>query len=131
MAAGKNAQASSMEAVGFEPSRAFDGSTSTRWASAEGIDPQWLYVDLGSTRSINKIILNWEAAYATSYQILVSTDGGNPVNLTTVYSTTSGQGGIETIDFQAVNARYVRMLGTARGTPYGYSLYEFGVYGPS
>jgi endo-1,4-beta-D-glucanase Y len=131
LAAEKNAQASSIEAAGFEPSRAFDSSTSSRWASTEGIDPQWLYVDLGSSQNINKVILNWEAAYAISYQIQVSTDGGNPVNWTTVYSTTSGQGGTETVNFQLTNARYVRMLGTARGTPYGYSLYEFGVFGPS
>ncbi|MDP4095886.1 discoidin domain-containing protein [Paenibacillus sp. P96] len=131
LAAGKSAQASSTEAAGFEPSRAFDGNTTTRWASAEGIDPQWLYVDLGSTRSINKVILNWESAYATSYQIQISTDSGSPVNWTQVYSKTNGQGGTETINFQTTNARYVRMLGTGRGTPYGYSLYEFGVYGPS
>ena len=27
------------------------------------------------------------------------------------------------------SARYVRMNGTARGTGFGYSLWEFGVYG--
>jgi beta-galactosidase len=38
---------------------------------------------------------------------------------------------VENITFAPVSARYVRMYGTARATPYGYSLYEFEVYGPT
>ncbi|CAH0119300.1 hypothetical protein PAE9249_01799 [Paenibacillus sp. CECT 9249] len=129
LALGKPAYASSIEGTGFEASKAVDGNAATRWASAEGSDPQWIYVDLGSVRSVNKVKLNWEAAYAKNYKIQVSTDSGTPANWTDVYSTTSGDGGIDDINFAARSARYVRMYGTARGTPYGYSLYEFEVYG--
>ncbi|MEC0128895.1 hypothetical protein [Paenibacillus pabuli] len=34
------------------------------------------------------------------------------------------------ITFNEVEARYVRMYGTVRATIYGYSLWEFEVYGP-
>jgi hypothetical protein len=44
-----------------------------------------------------------------------------------VYATTSGDGGADDLAISAT-ARYVRMSATQRGTPYGYSLYEFGVY---
>ncbi|XID96104.1 discoidin domain-containing protein [Paenibacillaceae bacterium WGS1546] len=130
LALGKSAVTSSIEGPGFEASKAFDGNPSTRWASAEYVDPQWIYVNLGSSRSINRVRLNWEAAYAKTFKIQISNDSGTPVNWTDVYSTSNGSGGIENITFAAQNAKYVRMYGTTRGTPYGYSLYEFEVYGP-
>ncbi|MGG4107296.1 DNRLRE domain-containing protein [Paenibacillus lautus] len=129
LALNKTAVASSSEASGFEPAKAFDGSQATRWASAEGVDPQWIYVDLGAVKNINRIQLNWEEAYAKSYKIQVSVDNGAPTNWTDVFSTTTGNGAIDDIAISNRNARYVRMYGTARGTPYGYSLYEFEVYG--
>ena len=42
---------------------------------------------------------------------------------------TNGKGGEETITFDATKARYVRMQGVERALPYGYSIYEFEVYG--
>jgi hypothetical protein len=46
----------------------------------------------------------------------------------TVWSTGTGDGGVDNDVFAATTARYVRMSGVARGTSYGYSLYEFEVY---
>lgn len=129
LARGKKTVSSSIEAVGLEPAKAFDGNTSTRWSSLQVKDPQWIYVDLGTVKNIKKVKLNWEVAYAKNYKIQVSTDTGSPTNWTDIYSTTSGKGGIEEISFNARNARYVRVYGTVRGTQYGYSLYEFEVYG--
>ena len=48
-----------------------DGNLPTRWASAWS-DPQWIYVDLGATYNITEVELYWETAYATSFQIQVS-----------------------------------------------------------
>ncbi|MGG3311342.1 discoidin domain-containing protein [Paenibacillus lautus] len=81
------------------------------------------------SKSINKVKLIWEDAYGKSYKIQVSTDTAAPVNWTEVYSTSTGDGGMDEISFAARDARYVRMYGTARGTYYGYSLDEFEVYG--
>jgi len=42
---------------------------------------------------------------------------------------TAGDGGVDDITLgSAASGRYVRMLGVARGTQYGYSLWEFEVY---
>src|SRR6266568_1079692 len=120
---GKTATASSVENASFPASAAVDGNTGTRWSSAFS-DPQWLQVDLGSTASISQVVLQWEAAYATAFQIQTSADG---TNWTTIYSTTTGTGGTQTLNVTGTG-RYVRMYGTARATPYGYSLWEFGVY---
>ncbi len=58
----------------FPCAQAVDGNTGTRWASAQGVDPQWIYVDLGATSTISSVILRWEAAYATAFQIQTSPD---------------------------------------------------------
>ena len=123
LALNKTATASSLENAGFPASNAVDGSLGTRWSSAFS-DPQWLEVDLGSTQSICQVTLNWEAAYATAFQIQTSPDG---TTWTPVYSTTTGTGGTQTLAVTG-SGRYIRMYGTARGTQYGYSLYEFSVY---
>jgi hypothetical protein len=126
IAQGKTATASSLENATFPASNAVDGNTGTRWSSAFA-DPQWLEVDLGSSQAICQVTLDWEAAYATGFQIQVSPDGST---WTTIYSTTTGTGGVQALSVSGTG-RYVRMYGTARATPYGYSLWEFQVYGTS
>lgn len=122
---GKPATASSIEGSGFEAARAVDGNSSTRWASAEGHDPEWIRVDLGATASISRVKLNWEAAYGKSYKVQTSADGAA---WTDVYSTTTGNGAIDDLTVTG-SGRYVRVHGTARGTSYGYSLWDLEVYG--
>ncbi len=124
VALNKTATASSYEnQTTYPASAAVDGNTGTRWSSAFS-DPQWLEVDLGSSQSICSVGLDWEAAYATAFQIQVSTDN---TNWTTIYSTTTGTGGNQTLSVSGTG-RYIRMYGTARATQYGYSLWEFQVY---
>ncbi|WP_242427166.1 MULTISPECIES: discoidin domain-containing protein [unclassified Streptomyces] len=102
-----------------------DGQTGTRWASAEGVDPQWLRVDLGAPVALSRVRLDWEAAYATAYRIQGSTDGTTWTDLASV---TAGDGGTDEVTVNGT-ARYVRVYGTRRATAYGYSLWEFKVYG--
>ncbi|HTF97618.1 MAG TPA: discoidin domain-containing protein [Cellvibrio sp.] len=120
---GKTTTASTQEG-GFTAAMAVDGNTTTRWGSNFS-DPQWITVDLGQIASINRVQLNWEVAYGKAYQIQLSTNG---TNWTTVYSTATGDGGIDDITLNG-SGRYVRVYGTARGTGYGFSLWEFQVYG--
>jgi hypothetical protein len=115
--------ASSIQSASFPAADATDGNLGTRWSSAFS-DPQWLEVDLGSTQSICQVVLYWENAYATAFQIQTSTDGST---WTTIYSTTTGTGGTQTLNVTG-SGRYIRMYGTARATQYGYSLWEFQVY---
>ncbi|MFD4598407.1 beta-1,3-glucanase family protein [Streptomyces sp. NPDC058464] len=122
---GRPATASSTENASFPASAAVDGNTGTRWSSAFA-DPQWLQVDLGSVQQLSSVTLNWEAAYAKAFQIQTSTDA---TTWTTVYSTSTATGGSQSLAVTG-SGRYVRLYGTARGTPYGYSLWEFQVYGP-
>ena len=111
---------------GNTAANAVDGNTGTRWESQYS-DPQWLQVDLGSTQTICQVSLNWETASGKAYQIQTSPDG---TNWTSIYTTTTGPGGNETLSATG-SGRYIRMNGTARNTGYGYSLWEFAVYGPA
>ncbi len=128
LASGKPAVASSSQSTALSASKAVDNLPGTRWSSQQYSNNEWIYVDLGQAFNVNRVKLNWEHAYGKSYKIQVSNDA---VNWTDVYSTTAGKGGIEDIGFVPTTARYVRMHATERGTIYGYSLYEFQVYGDS
>ena len=110
---------------GCVPARAFDADPATRWATAAWSDPGWISVDLGATAQVSKVVLQWDPAYATAYQVQVSADNAT---WTTIHSTTSGRGLKETLTVSGTG-RYVRMYGTRRATAYGYSLWEFQVYG--
>ncbi|GAA2642756.1 hypothetical protein GCM10010399_90990 [Dactylosporangium fulvum] len=125
---GRPATSSSVETASLGAAQAFDGNTGTRWASAEGSDPQWIQVDLGATRAVTHVNLSWEAAYGTAYQLQTSHDG---TTWTTISSTTTGNGATDDLTGLTGSGRYVRLLGTARGTQWGYSLWEFKVYGTS
>lgn len=105
-------------------SRAFDADMGTRWESSY-TDTQWIYVDLGAIYNIQKIVLRWEYAYGSGYRIQVS---DNASSWTTVFTTTTGDGGYDVLNVSGTG-RYVRLYGTKRGTPYGFSLYDFKVYG--
>ena len=119
--------ASSVQASSdYLPYYATDGDPGTRWSSLS-TDPQWLEVDLGTPTAICSVGILWEAAYASAFSIQVSNDNAT---WTTVYSTTTGTGGQETFPI-TTTARYIRMDGTVRATTFGYSIFEFDVYGPT
>jgi hypothetical protein len=125
LALNKTAVASTTEAAGFEPAKAVDGSGTTRWSSLFS-DPQWIYVDLGATYNINRVKITWEAAYASAYQIQVSSNASTWTTIRTVTGNTTlinDQTGL------TGSGRYVRINGTARATAYGYSIFELEVYG--
>lgn len=124
VAKGGTADASGSEADGTSARYAFDGNNGTRWSSNFS-DDAWISVDLGKAYTINKVVLNWEGAYGESYKIQTSTDGKT---WKTVKSLTGQNGGIDTVTFDAVSARYVKMQGVKRALPYGYSLWEMEVY---
>src|SRR5258705_245693 len=119
---GRPATASSVENAGTPASAAVDGNAGTRWSSAFA-DPQWLQVDLGASASVTQVVLQWEAAYATAYQLQISADANT---WTTIYSTTTSTGGTQTLTVSGTG-RYLRMYGTTRSSQYGYSLWELAV----
>jgi hypothetical protein len=105
---------------------AVDGNLATRWSSAWS-DPQWLTVDLGASKAINRIVLRWEGAYSRDFDVQISSDN----NTFTTFRSIRGKSS-SAVDDLAVTAtgRYVRLHSLARATPYGVSLWELEVHAP-
>jgi beta-glucanase (GH16 family) len=125
LALNKPTVTSSTENGGTPGSAAVDGDATTRWSSAFA-DPQWLYVDLGATYSLSRVRLTWEGAYGKDYQIQTSPDANTWTTIKTVTGNTALDNDLTGL---SGTGRYVRLYATARGTQYGYSLYELAVYG--
>ncbi|EMS72740.1 polysaccharide lyase family 8 super-sandwich domain-containing protein [Ruminiclostridium cellobioparum] len=126
LALGKTATTNGNDSSNSDPKAAIDGNTSTRWASAR-TDSQWYTVDLGAPCNIYQINLLWESAYGKEYDIQVYNDISNINN---VVSEKNGSAGWKRYALdEPAQGRYVRMQGIKRGSTYGYSLYEFEVYG--
>lgn len=121
---GKIVSASSVEGADVNASKAVDGNTTTRWSS-QFSDSQWIQVDLGASATLSSVVLRWEAAYGKSFQVQTSTNGTSWTNAATI---TNGTGGNQTINVSGT-ARFVKLNLTARATGYGYSLWEFQVFG--
>lgn len=118
------ASASSTYSSSYAASKAIDGSTSSYWRSS-GSGTQWLRVDLGSSKSISKVVVDWNSSYyARSYRIETSSDG---YSWTSRYSTSSGTYGTKTHAFAAVNARHVRVYCTSANYS-NYRINEFEVW---
>jgi hypothetical protein len=127
IARGKPVKASSTyvePGTDYRPENVVDGLSDTRWSS-EFSDPQWLAIDLGAPSRISRVVLNWETACGQSYAIQVSLDGNT---WTDVFTTANGRGETEEIKFAPTSARWVRVYGTKRVTPFGYSLWEMRVF---
>ncbi|GAA0446606.1 hypothetical protein Ade02nite_86070 [Paractinoplanes deccanensis] len=125
---GRPVVASSAE-QGATAARATDASTVTRWASATGPGTQWLRVDLGAVKRIERVSLRWGAAHARTYRVQSSVDGAN---WTSLYATTSGNGGTDDLKRLNGTGRFVRVLATQRASSAGgYSLGDVRVYGPA
>jgi len=122
---GRPVTASSAAAPALGPANAVDGDQATRWASAEGVNPQWIQVDLGAVRGVSHAVVTWAADYARAYVIQTSTDG---TAWATVYYTDSGDGGTDNVTALTAAGRYVRLSVEPRRRG-GYSLWELKVYG--
>jgi len=125
LALNKVTTTSSTENASYPGSLAVDGNGTTRWSSAFA-DPQWIYVDLGASYNVNRVKITWEAAYASAYTVQTSTDAATWTTIKTVTGNAT-----TTNDWTGLTGtgRYVRIYGTTRATPYGYSIYELEVYG--
>jgi hypothetical protein len=105
---------------------ATDNKSSTRWES-KYTDNQWLTFDVGASRTISRVNILWESAYAKAYNLRVSNDNAT---WTTVRAVTNGQGGTDTFDLpDGIVGRYVQMQGVTRNWTVGYSIWEMQIYG--
>lgn len=124
LAAGKSARASSSQG-GNIADNVTDLDLSSRWESRQA-DDEWLVIDLETPFVLERGVIHWEGAYASSYAVQTSLDGEKWF---TVYSTTAGKGGVESFALPSVPASQVRILCRKRATVWANSIYEVELYG--
>ncbi len=109
----------------FGPEKACDGQMNTRWSSPFS-DPQWMQIDLSRPAIICGITILWEDAFSSKYYLQTSLNGKK---WETVYLNNDGNGRTDDIFFAPVNAQFIRIVGTARGTGWGHSIWEIDIKG--
>ncbi|MFC8296257.1 CARDB domain-containing protein [Micromonospora orduensis] len=119
----------------YDSSRVVDGNAGTYWESVNNSFPQWVQVDLGSSQSVNQVVLKLPTSgWATRTQTLSvrgSADGSSFTDLvgSQTYTFNPASGSSVTINFSATSTRYLRITVTANsGWPAG-QLSELEVYG--
>jgi len=94
---------------------AVDGDAATDWQTQKAsgkskLPEEWITIDLGTEKSINRINLLWGTYFAVAYSI----QGSNDQNIwDTIYQTNAGDGAVDEIIFSTAAASYIRMNSTA------------------
>jgi fibronectin type 3 domain-containing protein len=112
------------------PANALDGDLTTRWSTGTSqVSGQWFQVDMASTVTFNKIVLNCVNSandYPRGYQVTVSADG---ISWSAPVATGTGASGVTTITFAPQVARYIRVTQTGSVNGTYWSIDEFNVFG--
>jgi hypothetical protein len=125
----KPVRVSSTEAnLGNIASNAVDGDFGTRWSSIYS-DPQWYEIDLLTPHDITNVKIFWQRASARDYRIEQSNDRINWTTVVTKTNMAAGDSRTDNLTGLKGGARYIRMYGTRRTTQWGYSIFEFEVWG--
>jgi len=110
-----------------------DGDAKTNYTLPQG-KVNLLTLALDELTAIDRVVVKWTAAFYADYDIEYSEDGENWYVLPTEgeYTVVNGCGSVDVIDFDEVEAEYLRFvpmeLGDAAGMP---AIYELEVYAPS
>ncbi|MEU7777379.1 CARDB domain-containing protein [Micromonospora parva] len=119
----------------YDSSKVVDGNAGSYWESVNNAFPQWVQVDLGSSQSVNQVVLKLPTAgWGTRTQTLSVRGSANGSSFTDLvgsqtYTFNPASGSTVTINFSSTSTRYVRITVTANsGWPAG-QLSELEVYG--
>jgi hypothetical protein len=135
LALGKTATSSGYTQT-YAPGNVTDGNQSTYWESTNNAFPQWLQVDLGSSQSVSRVVLQLPASTAwaartQTLSVLGSTDGSTFSTLVGSANYTfdpNANNNTVTITFPATTQRYLRLNFTANtGWPAG-QISEFQIW---
>ncbi len=135
-ALGKTATVSALEVEDgrFTPDLALDGNTATRVSFSAKADYQWMIVDLGSVRTVDKVVIQFNE-HISDYVISVSEDGETYTEVAHIQTGEDRAKQTDTVPFEAVKARYIKYEQKKRfyiqdwNAYYSGGILEFEVYG--
>lgn len=105
-----------------------DGDENTRWSAEPGNlvnNHASVTIALDHTAAIDSVLLFWENAFASAYTLSVSDNG---TDWKEIYRTTGGDGAVDALADLNATGSYLKLDMTARGTEFGYSIYEIYVF---
>lgn len=111
----------------YRASKGNDGNYSTRWSSRWSANAvgEWWWVEVGTSQTYDRVVIQWETAYASRHFVGYSIDGQNFYG--SWYSISSA--GRYGYNIGSRNAKYVGVYMTSRAPCCGnYSFWEFEVY---
>ncbi|WP_138752287.1 carbohydrate-binding protein [Paenibacillus sinopodophylli] len=119
----------------YSAANATDGNQATYWEGAVNSYPNWLRVDLGSSQSVNQVVLKLPVSWGTRTQTLSIQQSSDDVSYTTVtasanYIFNAGSNSV-TINFASTSARYWKVNVTANSGATGGQVSELELYGPT
>jgi hypothetical protein len=135
LAAGRPASASGAGGA-FVAANGVDGNPATYWESAGGTFPQWVQVDLGSVRTVDRVVLRLPAGWEARTQTLAVAGSADGTSFATLAGSAGrafspAAGNAVAVGFGAQGARYVRVTVTANTGWAAAQLAELEVYGVS
>ncbi|OCT13602.1 glycosyl hydrolase [Paenibacillus pectinilyticus] len=133
LAAGKQVTATGYNDV-YVATNVNDSNQATYWESTNNAFPQSIRVDLGSTYSVNQVVLKLPVGWGSRSQTLSVLGSLNDSTYTNLASSASytfnpTSNNIVTINFTAASARYVKLTVTSNSGWPAAQLSEFEVYG--
>lgn len=135
-ALGKTATVSALEVDDgrFTPDLALDGNTASRVSFSAKADLQWMIVDLGSVRTVDKVVIQFNE-HISDYNIFVSEDGENFTEVAHIQQGEDRAKQTDEVEFDPVKARYIKYQQNKRfyiadwNAYYSGGILEFEVYG--
>jgi hypothetical protein len=128
VAEGKTVNAS----LDLDKDKVVDGNMYQGWSS-NADHSEYISIDLGQVMLVDRVNIFWDEAYGMKYKIYVSTEASfstNLANWTEVIDIPSGNGALDTLHFDPIQARHVMMAGTeSSDASQGYSIWEMQVFG--
>ena len=108
------------------PGSAIDGNHATRWSTGtNAANGQWLELDMGSTTTFNKIVLECQyGEYPPAYEVYVSDDGSN---WGSAVSSGTGSRNCTQIMLSTQNKRYIKIVQTGSAAHW-WGVNELNVY---
>jgi hypothetical protein len=133
LALGKTSTASSTNGS-FVAGNLNDGNQDSYWESAGSTFPQWAQVDLGSSASVDQVVLKLPGSWGTRTQTLQVQSSPDGASFTTVVPSAGREfnpasANTVTINFTATSTRYVRITIAANTGWPAAQLSELEVYG--
>lgn len=135
-ALGKTATVSGLEVDDgrFTPDLALDGNTATRLSLSAKADYQWMVVDLGVVRTVDRVVIQFYE-HISDYTVSVSEDGENYTEVAHIQKGEDRAKQTDEVGFPAVKARYIKYEQNKRfyisdwNAYYSGGILEFEVYG--